>query len=70
MYKATRKLSVDAYIVVTSKKTFLVSDIFGLKSVQKLEAHKIFLLGISEISVGLSLNIYHWKALPGQNINM
>ena len=30
----------------------------------------MFLLTISETSVGLSLSIYHWKALPEQNVNM
>ena len=30
----------------------------------------MFLLAISETSVGLSLSIYRWKALPEQNINM
>ena len=30
----------------------------------------MFLLAIYETSVGLSLFIYRWKALPEQNINM
>ena len=30
----------------------------------------MFLLAISETTVGLSLSTYHWKALPEQNINM
>ena len=30
----------------------------------------MFLLAISETSVGLSLSIYHWKVLPEHNLNM
>ena len=30
----------------------------------------MFLLAISETTVGLSLSIYHWKVVPEQNINM
>ena len=41
-----------------------------IKYVQKLEAHFMFLLATSEKSVGLSLLIYRWKALPEQKINM
>ena len=41
-----------------------------LKSAQKLEAHFMFLLAISETSGGLSLFIYRRKPLPEQKINM
>ena len=30
----------------------------------------MFLVALSEASVGLSLSIYRWKALPVQNMNM
>ena len=30
----------------------------------------MFLLAISETSVGMLISIYRWKALPKQNINM
>ena len=41
-----------------------------LQSVQKLKAVKMFLLAISETTVGLSLSMYRWEALHEQDINM
>ena len=46
-------------------KLNLLQNPMRFKSVQKLEAVKMFLLAISEATVGLSLSIvYHRKALP------
>ena len=43
---------------------------YKTKSVQRLEAHNLLLLAISETTVELSLSIDRWKLLTEQNINM
>ena len=48
----------------------LINRYTSLKSVQKLEAVKVFLIAISEVTSRLSLSIYRWKALSEQNMNI
>ena len=61
--------SISSLLIVLIYDNYCHSD--EVKSVQKLEAHFMFLLVISETNVGLSLIIHtRWKALSEWNMNI
>ena len=60
----------DIITAIATNRKHESIEINRLKSVQKLEAVKIFLLAISEITAGLSLFIYRWQAVSEQNMKM
>ena len=71
--KVSQRIEIDINCSSLEKKNCHTQHEFEIKlgkSVQNSEALKMSSLAIFETTVGLSLSIYRWKALPEKNINI